>query len=49
MGPSTLCGLCRGVPDDDVLILQDERWYLSTAYTRAEIQQTLDAVDRALR
>ena len=34
--------------DEGVLPLPDGRWYLSTAHTDADIDQTLDAVERAL-
>jgi glutamate-1-semialdehyde 2,1-aminomutase len=34
--------------DEGVVVLQDGRWYLSAVHTPAEIDKTLEAVDRAL-
>jgi glutamate-1-semialdehyde 2,1-aminomutase len=35
--------------DEGVLVLPDGRWYVSVAHTEADINATLDAVNRTLR
>jgi glutamate-1-semialdehyde 2,1-aminomutase len=38
-----------GMLDEGITLLQDGRWYLSTAHTEREVEDTLSAVDRILR
>ena len=41
--------LAAALLDEGVLVLQDGRWYLSTAHDDAAIDNTLDGIDRVLR
>lgn len=38
-----------GMLDEGITLLQDGRWYLSTAHDEREVEDTLSAVDRLLR
>jgi glutamate-1-semialdehyde 2,1-aminomutase len=37
-----------GMQDEGVITLVGGRWYPSTAHTRADVEQTLDAADRVM-